>query len=149
MLRITTIALGLAMISAPLAVADDGWIEKTSPHTVADTTAKLTAAVENAGARVFAVVDHAAGAESVEMELAPNTAVIFGNPRVGTPLIQANPLMGYELPLRVLIWDDGGTTKVGYRDPAAVAAAYDVDAAEAVAMAAGAIDNLTGAAIAP
>lgn len=43
---------------------------------------------------------------------------MFGNPQAGTPLMQADPTVGIELPLKILVWDDGGTTRLGYHDPA-------------------------------
>ncbi|MCP4303433.1 MAG: DUF302 domain-containing protein [bacterium] len=152
MLRFLVVTFALA-VSAPFltlsAWAQEGWIEKSSPHSVADTTAKLKMAVENAGAKVFAVIDHAAGAASIDQELAPTTLIIFGNPKIGTPLIQSNQLVGYDLPIRVLIWEQDGTTRLGYEDPAALAAQYSIeDADAAVTGMTGALNKLTGAAIA-
>ena len=46
---------------------------------------------------------------------------MFGDPAVGTSLMQADPRVGIELPLRLLIWAEGGRTRVGYRDPREVA----------------------------
>lgn len=136
--------LGTAVLPAHAAE----WIVKDSPSGVADTVAKLTAAVENAGAKVFAVVDHAAGAKSVDMPIPDETLVIFGNPKIGTPIIAANPRAGIDLPIRVLIWDDGGTTKVGYVDPEELVAEYGVDSAgEAIKMMTGALDKLTAKAV--
>lgn len=106
-MRISTTAavatLTLMLGAAPLAAQDADWIIKDSPSSVADTVAKLTAAIEGAGARVFAVVDHAAGAESIGTPIAPETLVIFGNPKIGTPIIAANPKAGIDLPIHVLI----------------------------------------------
>ncbi|WOI54191.1 DUF302 domain-containing protein [Parvularcula sp. LCG005] len=59
---------------------------------------------------VFAVIDHAAGAQSAGMSLEPSTLVIFGSPKSGTPLIQIEPLLGIELPMRALVYDRDGTT---------------------------------------
>ena len=54
--------------------------------------------------------------------------MLFGNPRSGTPLMQDDPRVGIELPLRILVWDDGGDVLVGYRDPRELAEAYGVGA---------------------
>ena len=67
---------------------------------------RLVAAVEEAGASVVARVDHAAGAESVDMDLPPAIKVVFGNPTLGTPVMQAEPLAGYVLPLQMLVYED-------------------------------------------
>lgn len=127
-------------------MADD-WIVKSSPHTVAKTVEQLTGAIENAGARVFAVVDHAAGAANVGEELAPATLVIFGNPKIGTPVMQNNIRAGLDLPIRVLVFEEGRETKIGYLDPAKLKARYGIDGAdEAFAKMTGALEKLTGAA---
>ncbi len=146
----TLLAAFFLISSTGLSIAAEGWITKESPHSVADTVAKFTAAVEGAGARVFAIVDHAAGAQSIGSPIADETVVIFGNPKLGTPLIAANAEIGLDLPLKVLVWDDGGTTRVGYLDPQALKARYGIAGADKVFQTmAGALGKLTGAAVAP
>ena len=99
------LAMAGALIIAGAAAADTQRV--SSPHPVPQTVERLTEAVASAGATVFAEVPHSAGAESIGEELAPMTLVIFGNPEVGTPAIQENPLAGLSLPLRVLVYEDG------------------------------------------
>jgi uncharacterized protein (DUF302 family) len=60
--------------------------------------------------------------------MADEVVVVFGNPRAGTPLMQADPRIGIELPLRMLVWDQDGRTVVGYNDPKDLAGPYDVAA---------------------
>ena len=125
----------------------DNWIVKSSPHSVEKTVSQLTAAIEGAGAKVFGVVDHAAGASSVGAELAPSTLVIFGNPKIGTPIMQNNIRAGLDLPLRVLVFEEARETKIGYLDPAALKARYDIEGAgEVFAKVTGALNKLTDAA---
>ena len=125
----------------------ENWIIKDSASNVEATADKLIAAVENAGATVFARVDHAAGAASIDTELSPMTLVMFGNPRLGTPILQNAPRAGLDLPIRVLIWDEEGTTKIGYLDPAELKARYQVSGADkSFEMMAGALGKLTDAA---
>lgn len=88
-----------------------------SPSGVTETVARAVAALERRDIRLLARIDHAAGARAAGLVLADEVLLIFGDPRVGTLLIQSDPLIGYELPLRLLVWDDGGQTKVGYRRP--------------------------------
>ncbi|MDF1607039.1 DUF302 domain-containing protein [Hoeflea sp. YIM 152468] len=127
--------------------ADDGWIVKTSTASVEQTADRLVAAVEKAGATVFARVDHAAGARRLDAELAGMTLVMFGNPKIGTPILQAAPRTGLDLPNRVLIWDDQGETRIGYLDPAELKQRYDVEGADqAFDTMAGALGKLTDAA---
>ena len=65
------------------------------------------------------------------MELADEVVLIFGNPRAGTPLMQEDPRIGIELPLRLLVWDSGNNTIVGYNDPRDLAHFYDITRHEA------------------
>ena len=77
------------------------------------------------------------------MDLPPEAVVAFGNPSAGTPLMQDDPQVGIELPLRILLWDSGGVTMIGYNDPRELSGVYDVgeNAATLDAMA-GLLSNL-------
>jgi uncharacterized protein (DUF302 family) len=88
-----------------------------SAHNVPATVDRVIAALGRRGITVFARIDHAAGARKAGLELADEELVIFGDPRAGTLLMQADAAVGYELPLRFLIWDAGGQTMIGYRPP--------------------------------
>jgi len=88
-----------------------------SAHSVSSTVDRLIAALSKPGTKLFARIDHAAGARNAGLELADEELVIFGDPRVGTLLMQSDPAIGYELPLRLLIWDAAGQTMIGYRRP--------------------------------
>lgn len=146
-LKFAAAAATFLVTSGMSAGAEDGWIIKASPASVEETADKLVAAVENAGAKVFARVDHAAGAKSIDAELADMTLVMFGNPKIGTPILQAAPRAGLDLPNRILIWDDNGQTRIGYLDPAELKARYKVEGADkAFETMAGALGKLTDAA---
>lgn len=121
-----------------------------SPHTVSDTLDRLEAAVTSRGATVMARVDHAAGAASIDAELGPMQLLIFGNPRLGTPLLQAAPTVGLDLPVHVLAWSDAdGATHVAYTDPAALAARHGVaDDHPAIARMTGVLSTVVGEAVA-
>jgi uncharacterized protein (DUF302 family) len=83
-----------------------------------ETLERLEAEVQAKGLTVFARIDHAAGATAVGMTLPPTTVIIFGNARGGTPLMQASQLIGLDLPLKVLVWQDpAGKTRLTYVDP--------------------------------
>jgi uncharacterized protein (DUF302 family) len=93
-------------------------------RSVGETIDTLQQVVVNKGFKVFARVDHAAGAKSVNQELRPTELLIFGNPAGGTPLIQAEQTMGLTLPLKMLVWqDDKGKVWIGYDDMAELGAA--------------------------
>jgi uncharacterized protein (DUF302 family) len=96
---------------------------------VATTVQHLTSALQQRGVTLFATIDHAAGAREVGMELADEVVLVFGNPAAGTPLMQLDPRVGIELPLRLLIWSDGRSTKVAYHDPVDLADRYALETA--------------------
>lgn len=101
-------------------------VTTTSPHGVSATIDRLLGALATRGVQVFARVDHAAGARAAGLELPDEEVVIFGDPRVGTLLMQSDPEIGYELPLRVLVWDAQGQTMIGYRLPTELSLDYQV-----------------------
>lgn len=104
---------------------DEGLITVGSPHSVAEVLSRLEATLHDKGIAVFARVDHAAGAADVGLALRPTTVMIFGDPRAGTPLMQADQRVGLDLPLKVLAWEDEhGATHVTYSDPRWVARRY-------------------------
>ena len=112
-----TILAGLAATAfAAPAMAETETMQATG--TVAEVMDRLEAAVTEAGATVFARVDHGAGAEQVGMTLADSQLLIFGNPQLGTPVMQEDPLAGLYLPLKILAYDDGsGQVFVAYEEP--------------------------------
>src|SRR5665213_1247574 len=84
----------------------DGLVTIASAHGVKDTLDRLQAALAAEGIAVLARIDHAAGAASVGMALRPTEVLIFGHPKAGTPLMQAQQSIGLDLPLKVLGWQD-------------------------------------------
>ncbi|MEM7236265.1 MAG: DUF302 domain-containing protein [Pseudomonadota bacterium] len=141
---------GVGVISGALAASAGELVVKPSAHSVTDTINRLEAAVEKAGAKVFARVDHAKGADSVGSELPPNQMLMFGNPKLGTPAMQAGASMGLDLPIRVVAYEDAdGKVHVAYHDPASVAALHGIPADHPViAKMTGALGKLTGVATA-
>lgn len=119
---------------------------KISPRSVSETVSRLTGILTAKGLKVFDVIDQAAEARQVGMDLRETTLVLFGNPAAGTPVMVAAPLSALDLPLKVLIWDDGGQTKVTYYGPATLGARYGLDAELTAKLAA--IDPLTDALVA-
>ncbi|MGY1617409.1 DUF302 domain-containing protein [Geodermatophilus sp. SYSU D00691] len=91
----------------------------------------LTASLRARGATLFATVDHAAGARAAGLELPDEVLLVFGSPVVGTALMQADPRSGLDLPLRMLVWSQDGTTRLAYQDPAVLAERYAVGAEHA------------------
>lgn len=110
------------------AVADSGeLIVKQSDFGVVKTLDRLGIALERKGIKVFARVNHAKGAESVGMSLPANSVLIFGSPKIGTPLMTSNPAIGLDLPLKAVAWRAAdGTVKLAYTNPAALAKRYGI-----------------------
>jgi|SRR5689334_10488671 len=123
-----------------------GIVTKLSPRSVAETVSEFTGMISAKGIRLFAVIDQAAEARQDGLSLRETTLVIFGSPAAGTPVMEASPLAALDLPLKVLVWDDDGQTKVTYYSPAALAARYHLGAELAGNLAA--IDALTDALVA-
>ncbi|WP_281992519.1 DUF302 domain-containing protein [Sulfitobacter geojensis] len=141
-------AVTTAALTLPVQAGD--LIDKVSPHSVTQTMDRLAAAVDAAGATVFARVDHAAGAAKVDMDLRPTELLIFGNPKLGTPAMLDGQTAGLDLPLRVLAYADGeGVVHVTYHAPATLAETHGLPAeAKYIQMMTGALDKLTSRAIA-
>jgi uncharacterized protein (DUF302 family) len=105
-----------------------GIVTKLSLLPVAGTVAKLTGMISARGIKLFAVIDQSAEARQAGLSLRETTLVIFGSPVAGTPVMAASPLAALDLPLKVLVWDDDGQTKVSYYSPDALAARYHLGA---------------------
>jgi uncharacterized protein (DUF302 family) len=101
-----------------------GLVTKVSPRSVEDSVALLCALVEERKLKLFAVIDHSGEAAAAGLELRETKLVIFGSPQAGTPVMQSAPLAALDLPLKVLVWADGGVTKLNYTAPAELAARY-------------------------
>ena len=100
----------------PADPADTGLVTLPSAHGATETVERLKGLLAQKGIEVFAHIDHAAGATSVGLPLRPTQVLIFGNPWAGTPLMQARQTVGLDLPLRVLVWEDGeGKVWLTYR----------------------------------
>lgn len=140
------LSVGLAL-GAGAATAGE-LVKVATGKSVPEAADALEAAVSNAGATLFARVDHGAGAQKVGLSINPSQLLIFGNPKLGTPAMQADARAGLFLPLKVLIYQDAeGKVWLSYEDPAQMLAALDIDPeAEVITKMQGALGKLTGAA---
>jgi len=130
-----------------MSVDESGVVTKLSPRSVGDTVARLTDMLAAKGVRLFDTIDQRAAAREVGLDLRETVLVIFGNPAAGTPVMMAAPLSALDLPLKVLIWDDEGQTRVTYYAPAALAARHHLNAGLAAKLSV--VDPLTDALVAP
>jgi len=130
-----------------MSVDEPGVVTKLSPRPVGDTVARLTDMLAAKGVKLFDTIDQRAAAREVGLDLRETVLMIFGNPAAGTPVMMAAPLSALDLPLKVLIWDDEGQTKVTYYAPAALAARHHLNADLAAKLSV--VDPLTDALITP
>lgn len=147
-LATTALLLVLGCLSA---IAQAEMITKKSAHSVAVTMDRLEIAAKEKGAAIIARVNHAAAAAKVDMPLRPTEVLLFGNPKLGTPLMQSNQQAGFDLPLKVVAWEDAaGTVWVGYNAPSDLAAQYAInDRAETVQKMTSVLDQITAQATKP
>ncbi len=130
------------------ALANDAIVVKPSAHSVAKTLDRLTKILKSKGITVFARVNHTTGAEKIGEKLRPTELLIFGNPKLGTPLMQAAQQIGIDLPLKALAYEDkAGKVWLAYPSPAYLKKKFGVEGRDPVfEKMTGALDKLTGAA---
>lgn len=149
MMRPILAALALVLASAA-AQAADGLIVVKSPHSPKETMDRLESVVVSKGMKIFARIDHSAGAASIGQPLRPTELIIFGNPKGGTPLMQCAQSAGIDLPLKAMVWQDpDGQTWLGYNDPVWIAARHGAGECPVVPNMAKALSAFSSAATAP
>jgi uncharacterized protein (DUF302 family) len=105
----------------------DGLISVSSRYGAKETIDRLESTLRANGAAIFARIDHAAGASGAGQSLRATELLIFGNPKVGTPLMQSRQTIGIDLPLKALAWEDeAGATHLSYNDPKWLAARHGI-----------------------
>jgi uncharacterized protein (DUF302 family) len=104
----------------------EGIVTRPSAYGFAATLARLDSALERRQLTIFARFDHSSAARQVGLTMPDTQVVVFGNPRAGTPLMLASPLVALDLPLRVLVSDEGGHAVVSYLSPSYVAERYGI-----------------------
>lgn len=125
------IVAGLCLtLVAGSAVAAQGLQRITSNHDVATTAERLADALEARGMSVFTRIDHAAGAATAGMNLPPTRLILFGTPAVGTRLMQCGRSVAIDLPMKMLVWSEGGTVYIGYNTPDYLAARHGLTGCE-------------------
>ncbi len=144
-MRFSALALAAVLPALP-AFADT--IRTEAEGSVTEVMDRLESAVSDAGVTEFARVDHGAGAAGVGMELADSQLLIFGNPMLGTPVMQEDITAGLVLPLKMLVYADAnGQVWVAYREVEDVLGDFDVDEGlEVIGKIEGALANFSSAA---
>lgn len=140
--------LSISGLLAQGAMAQTGLVSVKSPHDVATTIDKLTAVLESKGMSIFGRVNHAANAQKVDLSLRPTELLIFGNPAIGTPLMNCAQSVALDLPQKMLAWqDEDGNTWLGYNDPEYLKSRHVIEGCdEVLAKVSGALANFAKAA---
>jgi len=141
----------LLFASLGVAHAQQGMIVVPSAHDVQTTMDKLEAIVTEKGMKVMARVNHSDNAAKADMELRPTQLLIFGNPKVGTPLMLCSQSIAIDLPQKMLVWqDEDGKVFAGYNDPSYLKERHATAGCDAVfEKVTGALSNFAKAATAP
>ena len=129
-MRFTTLAFAFLLptiITAP-AMAAEKLVSIESTHSVSETADRIETILKAKGLKLVARIDHAAAATSAGLTLADTQVLLFGNPKLGTPLMQANPEIAIDLPMRMLVWSAAdGKVKIGYIAPAELLGRYGLE----------------------
>jgi uncharacterized protein (DUF302 family) len=114
-------------------VEQAGLLTTSSAHSVDETVGLLKTTIGEMGLNVIAEVDHAQAASRNDLELRPTYVLLFGNPQVGTKLMQADQRVGLDLPLRILVWEnEEGEVFVSYHDPVYLSKTFQLKEKEEV-----------------
>ncbi|MEP1215908.1 MAG: DUF302 domain-containing protein [Marinobacter sp.] len=139
----------MVVLSLPLSVmAAEGMVTIKSNYSTEATADKLEAVLEEKGMTVMNRINHAEGAKKAGLELRSTEVVIFGNPKVGTPLMQCAQSVAIDLPQKALIWEDSeGVVWLGYNDPEYLKQRHDIEGCdEVIEKVKGALENFAKAA---
>jgi uncharacterized protein (DUF302 family) len=144
-----TLILGFFLVS--LASADSGLVSLKSAHDVKTTGDRLETILKEKGMNVFIRINHAEGAKKAGKELRPTELLIFGNPNVGTPLMQCAQSVAIDLPQKALIWeDDAGQVWLTYNAPQYLAERHEItECGEVLQKVTNALSNFAKAATMP
>ena len=116
-----------------LAIADNGLISIKSSHNVKVTADRLEKNLKMKGMTVFARINHAKGAQKVGKKLRPTELIIFGNPKIGAPLMQCGQSVAIDLPQKALIWEDeAGQVWLSYNAPKYLAKRHGIKGCDEV-----------------
>ena len=120
--------LMLIFFVTTLAFAEDGIISVKSSHNVKITANRLEKALRAKKMTIFARINHSEAAQKIGKKLRSTELIIFGNPKVGTPLMQNNQIVGIDLPQKALIWqDEKGDVWLSYNDPKYIAKRHNIN----------------------
>ncbi|UCD31932.1 MAG: DUF302 domain-containing protein [Desulfobacterales bacterium] len=132
-MRELLMSLIFILFFSSLVSADNGLISIKSFHDEKITADRLERTLKMKGMTVFTIINHAEGAQKVGKRLRPTILIIFGNPKVGAPLMQCGQSVAIDLPQKALIWEDEeGHVWLSYNDPKYLAKRHGIKGCEEV-----------------
>ena len=130
---------------------ENGLIIKDSPHNLNDTYNKLKDIISNnPNLRILLELDHSKNASSVDLELNPTKIIMFGNPKLGTPLMQSSQTASIDLPQKIIVFSNiDNEIKIVYNDPMYLKSRHKIDGKDEVLnIISNALDTITNKVIA-
>lgn len=132
-MRTLLLAISLLLLMAFSANAAEGMVDVASSFGVKETGDRLESVLNEKGMTIFKRVKHSEAAEKVGVELRETELIIFGNPKVGSPLMRCQQSVAIDLPQKALIWKDSdGKTWISYNDPRYLEKRHDISNCEEV-----------------
>ena len=124
----------LLLITSPLVVAgESGLVSVKSAHSVGKTIDRLDALLKKKGMTVFTRINHASNGKKAGMDLRPTEVLIFGNPKIGTPLMKCAQTVAIDLPQKALAWEDkNGQVWLSYNSPAHLESRHNIEGCDKV-----------------
>jgi len=139
--------LFILSLSVPIYAADKYTLKKSS-FSVSETLDRLETVLKKKGITIFVRIDHAAGAEQVGLKMTDTQLLIFGNPKMGTPLMNEQRLMGLDLPMKALAWkDDNNQVWLAYTNPSELQQRHGIKNQTIIDKMTSALDGLTNKAL--
>ena len=129
-------------------MSETGIVTKVSAQSFEETYTKLRSIIDNnPNLKILLELDHQANAAKVDLQLPPTRIIMFGNPRLGTPLMLGGDYTGLDLPQKILVSERDGQVTLSYNDPAYLKARHNIsDRDEVLQKVTGALDKITSAA---
>jgi len=123
-------------------------IKKPSQHSVKDTMDKFETLIKSKGLTVFVRVDHTKNAKGIDVVMNDAEVIVFGNPKIGSVLMQKDPAAALDLPLKVSVYkDDSGKVWLSYRNPQDFSKDYNLTGSPVLGKVETTLDGLTNAVI--
>ncbi len=121
------------LLASPVVFADTGLISVKSAHSVGETLDRMEALLNKKGMTIFKRINHAKGAKGAGVDLRPTELLIFGNPKIGSPMMVCAQTIAIDLPQKALAWEDeSGQVWLSYNDPAYLVSRHNMKGCDKV-----------------